>query len=340
MTSGAVRVWREADAETFREEIAPGYAPAVLKDAAAHWPLVQAALRGPAEAGRALSALDAGAVAEVFVGPPAIEGRFFYDPSMTGFNFERRQSGLAGFVADLAAAAQMAEPPALYMGSVPAPQIAPGFQAGHGLGLVPSGVEPRLWLGNAITVSTHYDLSDNIAVVAAGRRRFTLFPPEQAKNLYVGPLDRTIAGQPVSMADPDDPDFDRHPRFETALGHALTADLEPGDAIYIPALWWHHVRSLDPFNALVNYWWDPSPMGTGTAFEAMVHAMLGVRDLPAPRREAFRALFEHFVFDGPDAAAAHLPAQGQGIQGPMTDENQHRVRAYLANSLVRQLQGH
>ena len=54
---------------------------------------------------------------------------------------------------------------------------------------------------------------------------------------------RTIAGQPISMVDLDDPDFERFPKFREALRHALVAELEPGDAIYIPALWWHGVQA-------------------------------------------------------------------------------------------------
>ncbi len=55
------------------------------------------------------------------------------------------------------------------------------------------------------------------------------------------------------------PDFDRFPRFREALDAAVTAELEAGDAIYIPPLWWHHVQSLEPFNLLVNYWWHALP---------------------------------------------------------------------------------
>ena len=74
-------------------------------------------------------------------------------------------------------------------------------------------IVPRLWLGNAIRVATHYDLMENIGVVVAGRRRFTLFPPDQLANLYMGPLELTPAGTPVSLVDPDAPDLARFPRF-------------------------------------------------------------------------------------------------------------------------------
>ena len=36
----------------------------------------------------------------------------------------------------------------------------------------------------------------------------------------------------------------------------MVADLEPGDAIYIPALWWHAVQATGELNVLVNYWWN------------------------------------------------------------------------------------
>ena len=79
---------------------------------------------------------------------------------------------------------------------------------------------PRVWFGNRVTVQTHYDISSNIACVVAGRRRFTLFPPEQLVNLYVGPLEFTLAGQPISMVKLEQPDFERYPRFRQALAAA------------------------------------------------------------------------------------------------------------------------
>src|SRR5690606_31993138 len=138
-----------------------------------------------------------------------------------------------------------------YAGSVPIPNSIPEFGAGNRLELLPASVVPRIWIGNAVTVWTHYDLSANVACVVAGKRRFTLFPPEQLVNLHVGPLDFTLAGQPVSLVDLEAPDYDQYPRFREALAHAQVAELAPGDALFIPNLWWHHVKSLDRFNVLV-----------------------------------------------------------------------------------------
>ncbi|MFX7984900.1 cupin-like domain-containing protein, partial [Acinetobacter baumannii] len=88
--------------------------------------------------------------------------------------------------------------------------------------------------------------------VAAGRRRFTVFPPEQLPNLYLGPLDPTPAGQPVSLVDFHQPDFERFPRFRDALAAGEAAELAPGDAVYIPSMWFHHVEGLAPVNLLIN----------------------------------------------------------------------------------------
>jgi len=100
------------------------------------------------------------------------------------------------------------------------------------------------WLGNKTRISAHYDYPDNIACVVAGTRRFTLFPPEQIGNLYVGPVDKTPSGQAISLVDFSNPDLERFPNFELAMQAGYQAVCEPGDAIYIPSLWWHHVESL------------------------------------------------------------------------------------------------
>src|SRR3546814_18913988 len=103
-------------------------------------------------------------------------------------------------------------------------------------------------------------MAANIAVVVAGRRRFTLFPPEQITNLYVGTVERTIAGQPTSMVDPDHPDHARYPLYAEAERHKIVADLAPGAAVYMPPQWWDPVRWDGALNVLGDFWF-----GTGAA---------------------------------------------------------------------------
>ena len=80
-----------------------------------------------------------------------------------------------------------------------------------------------IWVGNKTIVPPHYDVPDNIAFVCAGTRKFTLFPPSQLKNMYVGPLEHTPAGQPISLVDIDNPDLTKFPKVEQAMAYGLRA---------------------------------------------------------------------------------------------------------------------
>ena len=323
------------DLRTFREEIVPAYRPVVLRGLVADWPAVRAP-QGEGGAWSVLSRFDRGRDAEAFLAPPESRGRYFYRDDMRGFNFERRVGPFGEIVRDILALADRADAPAVYIGSVPTAEVLPGFETGHEMPLLPPPLAaPRIWVGNRSEVSAHFDLSDNIACVVAGRRRFTLFPPDQVANLYVGPLDHTMAGQPASMAPLKSPDLDRFPRFAEALGTAMTAELEPGDAIYIPTLWWHHVEALSPFNVLVNYWWEDPPQRAGEAFEAMIHAVLGIAHLPPERRRAWRRMFDYYVFREQGEPVGHLAPEHRGILGPPTPQLRERIRQFLMRSLGR-----
>jgi hypothetical protein len=192
-------------------------------------------------------------------------------------------------------------------------------------------VQPRLWVGNKVTTPAHFDASHNIAVVVCGRRRFTLFPIEQVANLYVGPLDFAPTGAAITMARPDAPDFQRFPRLREALDNALTVELGPGDALYLPPLWWHQVESLEPLNALVNYWWSP-PLADGrppaSGLDALLHARLAFAALPPSERGSWHALFEHYVFGDADPAA-HIPEERRGVLGALEGEALAKLRARL-----------
>lgn len=303
----------EIDAKTFARELTPLYQPTVLRGIAGDWPAVRAARASPHALADYLKSFHKGAMVEAMLGAPAIGGRFFYDETGRGMNFDRRAAPLDKALDELLRLADHPEPPAIYVGSTPVNQVLPGFDKANGLDLLDEAIAPRLWLGNASTIQTHHDMSDNLAVVVSGRRRFTLFPPDQVGNLYVGPLDFTPAGRPISLVALDNPDLDRFPRFADALETALVAELEPGDAIYIPTLWWHHVQAFGPLNMLVNYWWEPGDLPAGQPFDAFVHALRNVRRLPAKRRNAWRAFFEHYVFHANGDPAEHIPEGRRGL---------------------------
>lgn len=323
------------DRATFEREIVPLYRPMVLRGLAQAWPAVAAARAAPAALAAHLAEFDHGAPIEAFVGPPAMRGRYFYDADLRGFNFQRRQGSLRDALEFLLRAADDPAPPAFYIGATPTPQTLPGFDAANPMTLfAPGEATPRAWIGNRSSIAPHFDLSDNIAVVIAGRRRFTLFPPEQVANLYVGPLDHTMAGQPASLVSLDEPDLERFPRFPEAMAAAMSAELEPGDAIYVPSLWWHQVEALAPFNMLMNYWVDP-PADAGSPFDAMIHGILAISALPEARRAAWRNFFDHYVFRPERHPAEHLAPENRGILAEPTPALRERIRQFLLRGLTR-----
>lgn len=319
--------------DVFAAEIVPAYRPVVLRGLVRDWPAVRAGQSGAAAMAAYIRRFDGGRPASIMVAGPEVGGRFFYTPDMAGFNFTRAQVTLPVLLDQLVAQADDPAPPALYAGAATVPDGFPGWEAANPLPLATPDAVPRLWIGNASRVSTHYDMSSNVAAVVAGRRRFVLFPPEQGPNLYVGPLDRTMAGQPSSMVDVEAPDLARYPRFVAAQAAMQVAELEPGDALYIPPLWWHDVKAIGPLNVLVNYWWGQA--STASPFAALIHALLAVRDLPPAERAAVRGWFDHYVFaDDAAAAADHLPAEARGVLGPPSAMREERIRVYLMRALA------
>lgn len=303
------------DHARFEAEIVASFRPVVLRGIAADWPAVVAARRSDEAIVDYLTALDSGRPAQLFVGPPDIDGRFFYDAALSGCNFQTRAAPLGALLRHLLATRDQTVVDALYAGAAATDEHLPEWSARNPLPFDLPNARARVWVGNQTHVATHFDEASNIAVVVAGRRRFTLFPPEQVDNLYVGPLHRTIAGPPVSMVDCERPDFVAYPRFAEAWKHAIVAELEPGDAIYIPPIWWHDVRALASFNVMVNHWWEDA--GAVSPLDALKRSLRAVRDLPAAHRDAWRHWFERFVFDD-DAAqrADHLPHHARGLVGP------------------------
>ncbi|MBA4178044.1 MAG: cupin [Leptothrix sp. (in: Bacteria)] len=325
----------DIDPQALPEALLCATAPVLVRGLAAHWPAVEAARASSAAAHAYLRRFWRDASVGAWVGPPGIEGRFFYDETFTGFNFRRELLKFDTVLDALERHADDAAPPALYVGSTTVDTCLPGFRAENDLGFGATAPLASLWLGNRARVAAHQDLPDNLACVVAGRRRFTLFPPDALPDLYVGPLDFTPAGQPISLVDVARPDLRRFPRYAQALQRAQVAELGPGDAIFIPSLWWHHVEALESFNLLVNYWWRSVPAAMDSPMNALLLALMTVRDLPPAQRQAWRSVFEHYVFAAGDDTAAHIPAAARGVLAPLDDNGLRMLRARLLKALNR-----
>lgn len=273
-------------------------APLVLRGTFADWPIVQAAQRSDEAAVEYLTGFYGGQPVSVLASHPDNRGRFFYEPNSKAMNFHTSSERLDVVLGGILQERSSAEPVAIAVQAISAPDMLAGLEGANPNPLAAPGTNARLWIGNAVTVAPHFDVADNIAVVVAGRRRFVLFPPEQTANLYPGPMDQTPAGVPISMVPLGDADLNRFPRYRAALDAALVAELEPGDAIVIPYLWWHGVQSLAPFNVLMNYWWNRDPATAAYPFIHLLQlATVMFNDLPQHQRASWRALFDHYVFE-------------------------------------------
>ena len=318
--------------EQFLSDVVGPCRPVLLRGLVKTWPIVEAGRLSPAAVRDYLKPLDAGGEIEAFFGAPAIAGKYFYAEGLKGFNFERRRMKFAAALESIVSSVGAPGSPSIYVGSVPAGDYLPRFAALNPMPLLSPGIPPRVWIGHAANVSSHYDTVDNLACVAVGTRRFTLFAPDSIDKLYVGPIDNTMAGQPVSLAASSVPDREKFPLFEQIKDQSLVVELEAGDALYLPKLWWHKVESTAPFNLLVNYWWDAFRSGPDAPYTSLLLAMITIAERPPAERQAWKAFFDHYVFRSHGHPLAHLPPEQHGLLGSLK-ENYGKIRARVMHLL-------
>jgi len=331
----AIRELTTRDAALIRRELRGSAEPLLLRGLVSDWPAVAAGRASATGLVEYLRSLDSGAPVDAIMTAPEVEGRIFYREALNGFNFVRNRLPLTAVAEQALRYAGHRHAPAVAVQSAPLRECLPGFASANPLPVADPSAQPRIWLGNAVTTPTHLDEWFNLGCVVYGRRRFTLFPPEQIGNLYVGPLDYAPTGAPMSLVQLHAPDFERFPRFGRALAAARSAELFPGDALFIPPLWWHNVESLEPLNVWVNYWWHASgaALGSDSGYDSLLHAILNIRPLPEPARSAWAALFQHYVF-GPQAqVTAHIPEHRRGLLAPLAPADVERLQSQLAQRL-------
>lgn len=324
------------DRAQFEREIYAAGEPVLLKGQVADWPIVR--LNGATEREFCdhLASRANAKPAQLWAAPPTIDGRYGFSPDFSAENFDRKLAPVADICALLLRALDEPAPPAMFAGAVNLDDHLPALLPEVPMALLQPDRHrlTSLWIGNRSRTTLHWDLPDNLSCVVRGQRHYLLFPPDQIANLYLGPIDRTLAGQSTSMVDCDSPDFVRFPRYAQALAVARQVKLDPGDALFIPSMWFHQVVSQAPIGAQINFWWRANDATTLSPLSTLTHALLTLRDLPANERQAWRAFFDHYIFGDPLAAISHLPPGAAGMLGPMTPERELQLSEQLVTELV------
>ncbi|WP_039989645.1 cupin-like domain-containing protein [Paraglaciecola arctica] len=308
--------------------------PLILRGLVSQWPLVQAANASSKNAIDYIRQYYQGMEIGAFVAGAEQEGRYFYNAEMNGFNFSKQRGNLEPIFDFFCGQSQPPEQKHIYVGSANVDQVFPGFKNNNNLPALDK-LKPltSIWLGNQSRIAAHHDTPQNIACCVAGKRRVTLFSPEQVENLYIGPLDLTPAGQAISLVDFHKPDLHKYPKFQHVKPQI--AELQPGDALVIPSLWWHHVEGLSNFNALVNFWWSDSPSYSAAPMDALLHALLAIKHLPKEQKQAWKSIYDHYIFNQDEHAFDYLPEAHKGL---LTNKNElaaRHLRRYLLNKLNR-----
>ncbi|MDB5704345.1 MAG: transcription factor jumonji jmjc protein [Sphingomonas bacterium] len=306
--------------------------PVILKGLIDQWPALAAGRQSPAHLNAYLKAMDRGAPAPVMEAPARSGGRYTYAEDMREFSFTKRRGGISETLDRIVRLIGQPASPFVAIQMLPLASHLPDFVRQNPMPLLPPDIMPRLWLGGPLRTQTHNDRDHNLACVIAGRRRFLLFPPEQVGNLYVGPLDNP---PPLSLVHPEAPDLERFPRYREAIAAARIAYLDAGDAIFMPKYWWHHVSSLEPYNAMVNYWWGDTATGLERANDSFLHALLALADLPPGEQAYWRAMFETYVFRGDGTAVDHIPRHLQGALGPMSPGARAALKKQLKTAFLK-----
>ncbi|XP_071509885.1 tRNA wybutosine-synthesizing protein 5-like [Diadema antillarum] len=139
---------------------------------------------------------------------------------------------------------------------------------------------------------THYDVMDNVLIQIRGHKRVILFSPQDANYLY-------LTGDKSAISDLDNPDYEKFPDFRFATPYHCR--LQPGDILFIPALWFHNVVSLD-FSVAVNVFWrhldascydnkdtygNKDPLAASKALQIIQRAIKSLEELPEEYRDFY-----------------------------------------------------
>ncbi|WP_440903264.1 cupin-like domain-containing protein [Catenovulum sp. SX2] len=329
-----IPVYSEVENEFFWQKIFVDAKPAVLKGYAFNMPLLQQNSSDQHILDVLINSANQSPF-EAFIADVSTKGRYFYNSQFNGYDFVRKPSSFRYLVDFIKSGLGKADFPHVYAGAIRIPQVFSSIREQFSLNLL-SDVEDKLeslWVGNKTIVPAHWDLPQNLACVLVGKRRFTLFPPEQYANMYVGPIDNTIAGQPCSLVNLHKPDLEKFPNFAEAIKHAQYYDLEAGDVIFIPSMWFHQVEGLSDIGIMANFWWREGNPNLISPMLTLNHALLSLRELPATEKRIWQQIFDHYIFSDTGKSVDHIPTNALGVLGAASSDKFEFIKQQLIKTL-------
>lgn len=189
-------------------------------------------------------------------------------------------------------------------------------------------IRPRLWMGAGGHITNlHYDEFGTLISMVEGVKRVTMLPPEVLPYVYHMPFDRLIGMAQVNAVRLLNPDLERFPLFKTALQNAHVVELQPGEVLLVPPMWWHHVQSFG-LNVMINNRILLASLEQLIAMQKnLTQAIRLFYKRPQAERAAARKLFQWELFAQPrteapgaatlDAPAAELLEETKRILSPM-----------------------
>ncbi len=114
----------------------------------------------------------------------------------------------------------------------------------------------RIWISPTDTITPlHHEVTHNLLAQLEGDKVVTLYSPSERRAMYPHPPWSRMPH--VSRVAAHDPDLAAHRRFARAVPHV--ARLAPGDVLFVPALWWHWVRT-EGHSLSHNLWFARGPV--------------------------------------------------------------------------------
>jgi len=174
------------------------------------------------------------------------------------------------------------------------------------------------------TTPAHYDEQENMFAQMGGRKEVYLWPPGDWQGMYAFPCNHACDRQ--AMVNPDNPDLNRFPLYRHARPHY--AALQPGDLLYLPVGWWHHLRNLDPLAISITFWSKQQKTSLDT-----LKLPLDQRHLLTVRRNLEEMVFNIFGSDSLFNLARQLSARHSSKSLTKLSEKNFKVKEFMVSCL-------